>query len=291
MQLFLFVSFLRLSSMLSLILGLYHWICIMTKEAVLFSKSNGLATLSLNRPEVRNAFDDKTIALLSKHLDTVSKDNEIKILILRGAGEHFSAGGDIHWMQKMTKTSEKENEEDALRLAKMMHNLYHLNKPSIVVTQGAVRGGAIGLVACCDIALSHENSTFCFSEVKLGLGPAVVSPYAIAAMGARAAKRYMLTAETFSAMEAWRLGLIHEVVQAHMLEGRLQFFINLLKSNGPMALINTKKLIHNLTDEDRTPIEKLELTARFLAKVRHSHEAKEGLAAFLEKRKPAWQGD
>lgn len=258
-------------------------------ECILYSENKGVATLSLNRPEVRNAFDDKTILLLLQHLEAIDKDNDIKILILKGEGAHFSAGGDIHWMHEMAKANEKDNEEDALKLAQLLHALFHLNKPTIVITQGSVFGGAIGLVACCDIAIANEDSIFCCSEVKLGMVPAVVSPYVIAAIGARAARRYMLTAERFSATEALHLGLIHEIVETNTLEKRLHYFIDLLESNGPQALKNTKTLIHTLTSPQQASVDPIAYTAHLLATTRRSKEAAEGLAAFLEKRKPQWQ--
>lgn len=244
---------------------------------------NAVTTLILNRPEVHNAFDDELIAELLNALQTIEKNPQTRVVILKANGKNFSAGADLNWMHKMVRYTEAENKQDALQLAQLMHRLYTLNKPIIAVVQGAAYGGAIGLIACCDIAIAADNANFCLSEVKIGLIPAVISPYLIHAIGAKQTQRYALTAETFDAQTAKRLGLINEVVPLELLEPQTQQLISTLLQNSPSAIQKTKALLHEVTQSriDSTLIEK---TAIAIAEARVSKEGQERLAAFLEKR-------
>ncbi len=244
-----------------------------------------IATLILNRPEICNAFDDILVTQLSKILKQLQEDSSIQLLILKGSGDHFSAGADLNWMRRMVKHSVLQNQEDALALARLMHTLYHFPKPTLALTQGSVFGGAIGLIACCDIVLASEDTVFGLTETKLGLIPAVIAPYVIHAIGARAAKRYMLTAERFDVKTALALGLIHEYHSKHNLESRLSYFVELLLNNSTDALLKTKAMIHTLSeqafnDEQAT----MEYTAKLIAEIRTTPEAQHRLTTFLEKR-------
>lgn len=260
-----------------------------SKEGVKLTIHQGIANLSLNRPEIRNAFDDTMIASLTRHLHALQHDNTVRILILSGVGEHFCAGADIEWMRKSASYSPEENHRDALSLATLLYTFYHFNKPTIAFVQGSAFGGALGLLACTDIVLADPKAVFCFAEVKLGLIPAIVSPYVIRAIKERAAKRYMLTAETFDARTAENLGLIHEIVEQSHKEERLNYFVDKLRKNAPHALTATKQLIQSIVEEQRVPTAMMEYTAELIAQIRVTKEAQEGLAAFLEKRKPNWQ--
>lgn len=250
-----------------------------------FDPSSGVATLILNKPEVRNAFDDVLILQLTEQLKILEHDNNVRLLILRGAGNHFSAGADLHWMRRIAKQSIAENQEDALALAHLMHRLYVFPKPTLAVIQGSVFGGAVGLVACCDMAIASLDALFCLPETKLGLLPAIIAPYIIRALGERAAKRYMLTAETFDASTAYQLGLIHEAVALSELESRLQHFTHLILQNGPEALLRTKHLIYTLTHPDpEHPLSEIYYTARLIADIRATDEAQTRLSDFFNKR-------
>lgn len=258
-------------------------------DAILFNIDKGVATLTINRPEIRNAFDDQMIHLLTAYLHQLQQNDQVYAVVIRGNGGHFSAGADIQWMQKTIQYSKEENQRDALSLASLLHTFNHLNKPTIAVVQGSVFGGAVGLVACADIALATPEATFCLSEVKLGLVPAIIGPYIITAIGSRSARRYMLTAETFLAEEAHFLGLIHEVVPTASLEKHLAHFLESLKHNGPKAIPVAKNMIHTLTEESFPTLAQMEYTANLIAELRISPEAQEGLNAFLEKRAAHWQ--
>lgn len=254
---------------------------------ILFKKENSIAKLILNRPEIRNAFNDKLINEFDKILDKIETDNSIKAVILQGSGEHFSAGADLNWMKSMIKFSEEENFNDALKLANMLNKLNNLNKLTIAKIKGSVFGGAIGLVACCDIAIADDNAKFCLSEVKLGISPAVISPYVISAIGSRNARRYMLTAELFDAEKAKEIGLIHEITPKNELDNKLNELISIIKNNGPIATKETKKLIFNVAKNAYNKSLN-EDTAKLIARLRISKEGQEGLSAFLEKRTPSW---
>ena len=250
----------------------------------------GVARLTLNRPEVHNAFNDTLIAELDATLERLAGDEKVRVVVLAARGKSFSAGADLAWMARMAGYSEPENLADARSLAGLMWRLNRLPKPTLALVQGSAYGGGVGLIACCDMAVAAEPATFCLSEVNLGLIPAVISPYVIAAMGEAAARRYFLTAERFSAQEAQRLGLVHEVVTAGDLEAAGQRLIDAILKGGPVAQAAAKDLIFEVINRplDRGLVEE---SARRIARLRASPEGKEGIAAFLEKRKATWRKD
>ena len=257
-------------------------------QQVLFKAENQVATVTLNRPEVRNAMDEATIAALHDAFDKVAKDDSIRALILRGEGKAFCAGGDLNWMRRGAGYSEKENIADAQKLGDMLYALHTLNKPTIVMVQGAVYGGGVGMVSACDIALGLENSLFCLSEVKIGLIPSVISPYVLAAMGERQARRFYQTAEVLDAQKAQRVGLLHEVYKTeNQQEEALAATLKHILSNAPNAMADAKSQIFDLSHKVINP-EVVAETSKAIARRRATDEAKEGVSAFLEKRKPDW---
>ena len=247
----------------------------------------GVGTIMLDRPEQHNAFDDSLIAELIQRLADLAADETVRIVVLRARGKSFSAGADLNWMRRMADYDEAQNLADAMQLAELMRSLNALPKPTIARVQGAAFGGGVGLIACCDIALASAHALFSLSEVKLGLIPAVISPYVVKAIGERAARRYMLSAERFDAQQAARLGLVHEIVDHDELDIRLDDMITTLLESGPAAQAAAKDLILDIAGKPVDP-SLIENTARRIAKVRASDEAREGLNAFLQKRKPGW---
>ena len=250
---------------------------------------DGVAWVTLTRPEVHNAFDDTLIAGLRAVFGGFASDQRVRAVVLGAQGRSFSAGADLNWMQRMAGYSERENLDDARALVDLMRTLYELPKPTLALVQGPTYGGGVGLVACCDIAIAAETANFCFSEVRLGLIPAAIGPYVIAAIGERAARRYFLTAETFSAHEALRIGLVHDVVPDEALRDIGRKVIKALLRGGPNAQVAAKDLI--LTISGRALDDLAEETAKRIARLRVSEEGREGIAAFLEKRKPGWLKD
>jgi methylglutaconyl-CoA hydratase len=249
--------------------------------------SEGVATIHMNRPDVHNAFDDALIAALTAELRRLDQLPGVRVIVLAAKGKSFSAGADLNWMQRMAKYSREENLRDAMALAGLMRTLDGVKKPTVARVQGAAFGGGVGLVACCDIAIAGKEATFCLSEVRLGLIPSVISPYVIAAIGEREARRYFLTAERFDAMEARRIGLVHDVVEGGALDEAVAKIVADLLKGGPQALAAAKKLI---ADVNRRPMDDAlsAETARRIAAIRVESEGQEGLAAFFEKRKPNW---
>jgi len=247
----------------------------------------GITSVILDRPERHNAFDDVMITELIELLGKLEQDDDVRVLVLRAAGKSFSAGADLNWMRRMADYDLAQNQDDAMQLAELMRRLNCFPKPTIALVQGAAYGGGVGLIACCDIAIASQKATFCLSEVKLGLIPAVISPYVIEAIGARASRRFMLTAERFSAEEACRLGLVHEVVEEQALDAKLDSIVEFLLAAGPAAQIAAKDLIRAVSNR---PIddELIQDCARRIAEIRATGEGREGLSAFLEKRKPNW---
>lgn len=260
-----------------------------TNEQVLLEiDPQGIAQLIINRPEVHNAFDDHVIELLIAKLEIVEANSNIRVLILRSSGKNFSAGADLSWMKRMAQNSHAENIQDAGRLAHLMEVLNNLSKPTIGLVQGAAYGGAVGLAACCDIVIATENSQFCLSEVKIGLIPAVISPYVVQAIGERQSRRYFLTAEAFNATQAQAFGLVHETVPTtEQLDEACHRVIKQLRRNSPQAMKAAKELIFAVSSKviDQTVIAD---TAHRIADIRVSAEGQEGLGSFLEKRKPNW---
>ncbi len=249
----------------------------------------GVASVTLNRPEQHNAFDDGMIAELIELLGQLEQDDRVRVLVLRAAGKSFSAGADFYWMRRMADYDLARNTDDAMQLAELMRRLNCFPKPTIALVQGAAYGGGVGFFACCDIAIASKQALFCLSEVKLGLIPAVISPYVIEAIGARAARRFMLTAERFSAEQACRLGLVHQVVEAQELDTTLDSILEFLLAAGPAAQAAAKDLIRAVSNQ---PIDSdiIQNCAQRIARIRATSEAREGLDAFLEKRKPNWPG-
>ena len=261
----------------------------MANETVLTAVSGrGVATVTLNRPEVHNAFDDALIAALIATFERLAVDPAVRIVLLTGAGPSFSAGGDLQWMRRMAGYSHAENVADAAELGRLMRLLDTLAKPTVARVHGAVFAGGIGLVACCDIAVADQDSIFSVSETRLGLVPAVISPYLVRAMGPRAARRYFLSAERFTAAEARRLSLVHEVVPAAELDPTIERLVAAVLEGANGAQARSKRLVAEVTDR---PIEDsvIDITVRAIAEARASDEAREGLAAFFEKRKPRWR--
>jgi methylglutaconyl-CoA hydratase len=248
---------------------------------------NAVALVTLNRPELHNAFDRTLIAELTQALLVTEADETVRAVVLLGAGDSFCAGADLNWMRKMAGFSRAQNLADAKALAAMLSTLNTLSKPTIARVHGAAFGGGVGLVACCDVAIAAHDATFALSEARLGLIPAAISPYIIEAIGARAARRYFLTAERFTAAEAYRLGLLHELVPPGELDPRINELLGFLVTAGPRAQAECKALISAVAHR---PIgaQVIADTARRIARVRASPEGKEGVAAFLAKRKAAW---
>ncbi len=253
------------------------------------TSDRGIASVTLNRPEQHNAFDDGMIAEMIELLGQLEQDDRVRVLVLRAAGKSFSAGADLNWMRRMADYDLAQNTDDAMQLAELMRRLNCFPKPTIALVQGAAYGGGVGLIACCDIAIASKQALFCLSEVKLGLIPAVISPYVIEAIGARAARRFMLTAERFSAEQACRLGLVHQVVEAQELDKTLDSMLEFLLAAGPAAQAAAKDLIRAVSNQ---PIDSdiIQNCAQRIARIRATSEAREGLDAFLEKRKPNWPG-
>jgi methylglutaconyl-CoA hydratase len=256
-------------------------------DSVALTFERGIATITINRPAVHNAFDDAMIAQFNAHLASVAADPAVRALVLRAAGKSFSAGADLDWMRRMAGYSMAENLTDAGGLATLMHRLNHLPMPSLALVQGSAFGGGVGLVACCDIAIAATGAKFCFSEVKFGLIPAVISPYAVAAIGARAARRYFLTAEIFDAATALELGLVHRVIEAEALDLAAEAMLAALAQGGPGAQAASKALIRTVADRPLDDSLVLE-TQGLIAARRASTEGREGVAAFLERRAPSW---
>ncbi|MDB5908537.1 MAG: enoyl-CoA hydratase [Massilia sp.] len=246
-----------------------------------------IATITLNRPDVRNAFNEATIAELVLAFDELGRNEVVRAIVLAANGPAFCAGGDLNWMKKMAGYSDAENLDDATKLADMLRAIYLCPKPVVAKIQGDCYAGGMGLVAACDIAVAAEEANFCLSEVKLGLIPATISPYVIKAMGESAARRYFLTAERFSAHEAHRIGFVHEVVAAGALDASVDAIVKALVTNSPNAVQQAKVLVRDIAGK---PVDDALLadSARRIAAIRASQEGREGVASFLEKRKPSW---
>jgi methylglutaconyl-CoA hydratase len=247
----------------------------------------GVETVTLNRPEVRNAFNDEVIAEVTAVFAELAKRDEVRCIVLAGAGAAFCAGADLNWMKRMAGYTRDENLADAATLARMLEVVYRSPQPTIARIQGDVYAGGVGLVAACDIAVSVEAAQYCLSEVKLGLIPATISPYVIRAMGARASHRYFLTAERFSAAEALRVGLVHEVVQPEALDAKVGELAQALVQAGPEAVKACKKLLHDVAGNDISA-GLVRRTVEGIADIRVSDEGQEGVQSFLGKRKPNW---
>ncbi|HYN13085.1 MAG TPA: enoyl-CoA hydratase/isomerase family protein [Burkholderiales bacterium] len=255
--------------------------------SVLLEKKDGVARVTLNRPELRNAFDDQVIDELKTIFENLGADKSIRSVVLAGNGPAFCAGADLNWMKRMAGYGYAENLADARALAEMLAALERLPKPTIARVHGPVFAGGTGLVAACDIAVGTPEAKFCFSEAKLGLSPATISPYVIRAIGEREARRYFLTAEVFDAAEAFRIGMLSILVSNEELDSTVENLVKHLLAGGPEAHASIKALIRAVAGR---PLDGalVDDTARRIAEIRASPEGKEGIASFLEKRKASW---
>jgi len=246
-----------------------------------------VAEIQMQRPAVHNAFNACLIEELTLALDALAVNADVRVVVLAGAGPSFSAGADMHWMRAMAVASEADNRADALALARLLRTLDALPKPTIARVHGTALGGGVGLIACCDIAIGVNEARFGLTESKLGLLPAVISPYVIAAIGARQARRWFATAEIFDAATALRLGLLHDLVSADALDDAIERQIALLLKAGPIASARAKRLVADVLAEPDLDARDA-ANAELIARLRVSPEGQEGLTAFLDKRAPAW---
>ncbi len=245
------------------------------------------ATVSLNRPELRNAFNETTIAELTQVFQQLDQDEHVRVIVLAANGPSFCAGADLNWMKKMADYSEAENLADASQLATMLQAIYRCSKPVIAKIQGDCYAGGMGLIAAADIAIAVDSANFCLSEVKLGLIPATISPYVIKAMGENAARRYFITAERFSAAKALACGLVQQVVTAAELDTAVAEIARAICQNSPNAVKQAKKLVQDVAGQTLTS-DLIAQTVAGIAQIRASEQGREGVRSFLEKRKPAW---
>lgn len=250
-----------------------------------------VARITLNRPAVHNAFDDALIAELTAELKRVERDQTVRHVVLTGAGKTFSAGADLNWMRSMAAASEDENRADSLRLAELLRTLNFLSKPTVARVNGAAYGGGIGLIAACDIAVGVTDAKFCLSEVKLGLVPATIAPYVVAAIGGRQARRLFLNAEIISGTEAMRIGLLHQCVDHAELDDAVDKQLHYMAKGGPAAQHEAKLLALRSAGMQQELAQHIDAdNADLIARVRVSNEGQHGISAFLDKRKPDWVG-
>ena len=254
---------------------------------LLVTTDGHVATVTLNRPEVRNAFNDEMIGELTVVFEQLGADDKVRVIVLAAAGKAFCAGADLNWMRAMADYDYDENLADADKLAQMLKTIYECPKPTIAAIQGDVYAGGMGLVAVCDIAIAVKIANFCLSEVRLGLAPATISPYVIRALGARASQRYFLSAEIFDTKKARQLGFVHERVSEEALEDVVAALCAKIAKNSPDALKTCKHLLHEVAG---APIDDALIahTVKGIADIRSSEQGREGVQAFLQKRKPNW---
>ena len=252
--------------------------------------SRGVAQVTLNNPDKHNAFDDQMIIQLTNAFNALAANANVRIMLLKSEGKSFSAGADLEWMKRMASYSYQQNLNDAHALAAMLKALHQMPIPTIARVQGAAFGGAVGLISCCDIAVASSKASFALSEVKIGLVPSTISPYVIAAIGERHAKRYFMTAERFDANTALQISLVHEAVEEQFLDDKVEQLITAILSNGPEAVVAAKQLVFAVSGKaiDSSLIEH---TCEVIAGIRVSAQGQEGLSAFLDKRKPHWLKD
>jgi methylglutaconyl-CoA hydratase len=249
---------------------------------------NGVVTLWLNRLQKNNAFNAEMIRELVLAVDFLNADPSIRIMVLRGRGKHFCAGADLGWMQQSAALDYNSNLNEARELAELMYSLYHLKVPTLAVVQGAAFGGALGLISCCDMAIGARDAQFSLSEVRIGLAPAVISPFVVQAVGQRAARRYALTAERFDGERAQQIGLLAECYAPEALDAEVDRWVANMLLNSPLAMQTCKQLLHEVGAGVLTPALR-SYTENTIARIRFGAEGQEGLNAFLNKRKPAWQ--
>ena len=254
---------------------------------LIVEKRNTVAVVTLNRPEVRNAFDDILIADLTRVFLDIERDETVRVMVLAGAGSAFCAGADLNWMKRMAGYGYEQNLADAKALAQMLKTLDRLSKPTVARVHGPAYAGGVGLVAACDIAIGSHEAEFCLTEVKLGLSPATISPYVVRAMGERLARRYFLTGEVIDAGEAYRLRLLSDVASKEQLDGAVNAILGHLVIGGRAAHAKIKDLLRSVATGPADDA-MIADTAQRIAEIRVSPEGKEGIASFLEKRKPAW---
>jgi methylglutaconyl-CoA hydratase len=257
-------------------------------NVLLKTDNRGVATLTLNRPDKHNAFDEHLIAELSGVLTDIAGNDSIRVVVLGANGKSFCAGADLDWMRRMAGYDHAANLADAAALAEMLHKLDTLPQPTIARIQGTAMGGGAGLVCCCDMAVAVNTATFAFSEVRLGLIPGTISPYVVRAMGRRAARRYFLTAEKFDADTAQQMGMVSEAVDPVELDATVERLVQNLLDGGPRAVRNAKQLINDVAGREIDD-ELRSMTSRRIADIRGTPEGQEGLSAFLNKRPPAWK--
>lgn len=255
---------------------------------IITKTENGIATITLNRPEVLNAFNEDVIRDLTAAFKQAGADDAVRVVVLRGEGKSFCAGGDLNWMRKSADYSYDENVADAMTLGRLLETINFLPKPTIALVQGNAFGGGVGLTACCDIVIAEEGAQFCLSEVRIGLIPSIIAPYVINAMGQRHARRYFMTAERIDATTAQRIGFVHEVVPAGGLDAGAQKIINSLMQGAPEAQSRGKKLLLEIAGKPVTE-DIIRLTSTQIAEARASVSGKEGLSAFLNKTEPSWR--
>jgi methylglutaconyl-CoA hydratase len=261
-------------------------------ENILTERKGALAQITLNRPKLHNAFNDTLVAELTSALEVAEQDESIHAVLLTGAGKSFCAGADTNWMRGMAGASKLANKEDSLRLARLMRFLNFMSKPTIARVNGAAYGGGIGLIACCDIAIGTHEGKFALSEVKLGLVPATIAPYVVAAIGLRNARRLFVTGEVFDADRAASIGLLHEAVPADQLDATVAAIVKMLERTAPLARRDAKRLALRVAGMDEREAARQDaLNAELIARLRVGEEGQEGLTAFLEKRKPNWIAD
>ena len=256
-------------------------------DTLKITRSGAVATVTLNRPEVRNAFNDTVIAELTQAFQALGQDPQVRAIVLAAEGAAFCAGADLNWMRRMADYSRAENLADAASLAEMLRVIATCPKPTVARVQGDVYAGGMGLVAACDMAVSVDSAHYCLSEVRLGLAPATISPYVIRAMGARAAQRYFLTAERFDATEALRIGFVHAVTELAQLDAQVAVLVEALVSASPDAVQVCKRLVQEVAGRD-IDAELIAATVEVIAEIRASDQGKEGVQSFLQKRKPNW---
>ncbi len=260
----------------------------MTDEIIILEIEDNIATVTMNRPDVHNAFDEHMIARLSEIWDELAGREDVLAVVLQGKGKSFSAGADLDWMKRAADYTEEQNRADALKLATMLHKFYTLPKLTVALVFGAAMGGGLGLVSCADVVIADEKAKFALSEVKLGLIPATIAPYVIRAMGARHAKRYFQTGERINAEKARYIGLVHELAaRPEDVDYILHRLMIELRGNGPKAMAASKALFCDVVAVPHSS-DLLEETSGRIAKIRATPEAKEGFTAFLEKRKASW---
>jgi len=256
-------------------------------KPVTLTFNGSIATVTLTQPEIRNAFSDEVIAAITKAFEEVAQRSELRAVILASEGPAFCAGANLNWMRRMAEYSIEENVVDASKLANMMHTIFTCPHPTIARIQGDVYAGGMGLVAACDMAVSADTANFCLSEVKIGLIPATIAPYVLRAMGPRASHRYFLTGERFDAIEALRIGFLHTVVPTDQLDDAVDTLLKSLLQAGPLAVRACKKLVLETAEREISSV-LTQQTVQAIAETRASAEGKEGVQAFLSKRKPNW---